>query len=190
MTERNSFIFYRSFFEAINGLKKEDQLEIYKAIAEYSLNFNEPTFKGIKLTVWTLIVPQLKANNKKFVNGCKGAEHGVKGGRPKTPRKPQENPIETPNVNDNVNDNVVVLFTTPSERLNILCKTLNLTLEEIADLAQEFLPYSKPDNPPEEQYRHFLNWYRKRPKESELEKSDREFVKKAMDQAKKDGYAS
>ena len=36
----NSFIFYRSFFETISDLEDKQQLEIYKAIAEFSLNDN------------------------------------------------------------------------------------------------------------------------------------------------------
>jgi len=112
---RDSFIFYRSFYEAIQDLPKENQLELYNAIAQYSLNFEEKKLNGISKTIFKLIKPQLDANNKRFVNGQKGAEHGKKGGRPKN-EKPQnnptgdkeKNPTETPNnnVNDNVNVNV------------------------------------------------------------------------------------
>lgn len=108
---RNSFIFYRSFFEAIDDLSNSQQLEIYRSISDYSLNFNEPQLDGISKAIFTLIKPQLEANKKKYLNGSKGAEHGIKGGRPKpkkTPKKPLKNPTLTPNVNvnDNVNDNV------------------------------------------------------------------------------------
>ena len=109
--KRDSFICYRSFYEAIGDLPDKNQLEIYRSIFDFSLNFNEPKLEGISKTIFTLIRPQLDANKKKFKNGCKGAEHGTKGGRPKnkkTPKKPQANPKLTPNVNDNdnVNDNV------------------------------------------------------------------------------------
>lgn len=130
---RDSFIFYRSFQEAIESCPKDDQLVIYKAIAEYSLDRIEPDLSGIAKVCWVLIKPQLDANWRRFENGCKGAEHGKKGGAPKgnknankvndtnnepqnkssqTPKQPQNNPkaVEkiTPNVNDNVfnvNDN-------------------------------------------------------------------------------------
>ena len=102
---RDSFIFYRSFYEAINHLPEDQQLQIYKAIASYSLDFKEVNLKGISNAIFTLIKPQLEANKKRYLNGIKGAEHGVKGGKPKTPNKPQTNPKLTPNVNVNVNVN-------------------------------------------------------------------------------------
>ncbi len=114
---RDSFIFYRSFYEAIQDLPKENQLELYNAIAQYSLNFEDPTLNGLSNTIFKLIKPQLDANNKRFVNGQKGAEHGKKGaehgkkgGRPKkeTPLNIKNNPPKNPpnnNVNVNVNEN-------------------------------------------------------------------------------------
>ena len=103
---RDSFIFYRSFYEAINHLPEDQQLQIYKAISSYSLDFKEVNLKGISNAIFTLIKPQLEANKKRYLNGIKGAKHGVKGGKPKTPNKPQTNPKLTPNVNVNVNPNV------------------------------------------------------------------------------------
>lgn len=95
---RDSIVFYRSFYEAIKELSPNVQAKVYNAIFEYSLNFNEVELSGLPKTIFTLIKPQLEANNKKFENGKKGAEFGKLGGRP----KPQNNPNETPNVNDNV----------------------------------------------------------------------------------------
>ena len=96
-------------------MPEENQLPLLKAICSYSLDFVTPELDGIENMAWTLIKPQLDANIKKYVNGCKGGSHGVKGGRPKnpketpeiTPKKPQEKGIETRNVNDNVNDNAL-----------------------------------------------------------------------------------
>lgn len=109
---RDSFVFYRSFYDAIKGLPRDIQGEIYTAIMEYGLYGKETeNLKPIAQSIFTLIQPQIEANNKRFENGKKGAEYGVRGGRPKknnpkeTPKKPQENPKETPNVNDNVNVN-------------------------------------------------------------------------------------
>ena len=116
MDKRDSFIFYRSFYESINALPPENQLEIYQAIFEYSLDFTTKELDGVSKAIFTLIKPQLDANNKKFINGLKGAKYGHKGGRPKeekTPKKPLKNPKLTPNVNvnvnvnDNVNDNPI-----------------------------------------------------------------------------------
>ncbi len=112
---RKSCIFYRSFYEAIKGLPKDSQLKLYQSIFRYSLDFVEPNLEGLELLVWTLIKPQLDANINKYKNGCKGGSHGIKGGRPKTPKvtptitpnKPQEKGEETRNVNDNENVNAI-----------------------------------------------------------------------------------
>lgn len=111
----DSFVFYRSFFDAIEQASDEEQLKLYRGITIYALNGTEPEFKGLLQAVWLVIRPQIEANYKRYLNGCKGAEHGKKGGRPKhpqtnnltTPQKPQENPNLTPNVNynDKVNNN-------------------------------------------------------------------------------------
>ena len=69
---RDSIIFYRSFYEAINELPPDVQAKVYSAIFEYSLNFNEVVLEGLPKTNYTLIKPQLDANNKRFENGKKG----------------------------------------------------------------------------------------------------------------------
>ena len=117
---RDSFIFYRSFYEAIKDLPRDIQGEIYTAIMEYSLYGNEAeNLKPVARSIFTLIKPQIDVNNKRFDNGCKG-------GRPKndnqaetkpkpndnqaeTKPKPNDNQAETkpkPNYNDNKNKNV------------------------------------------------------------------------------------
>lgn len=106
---RNSFIFYRSFFETIGDLNDADQLQIYRAICEFSLNEKSIDLSGFPKTIFRLIEPQLIANKARFKNGCLGAKHGAKGGRPKskkTPKKPLANPKLTPSVTPNKNVNV------------------------------------------------------------------------------------
>jgi hypothetical protein len=99
---KNSFIFYRSFFEAIFEVKNEEKLQIYEAISNYALNKIEPNLKGTAKAIFILIKPQLDANNTRY-------ENGNKGGRPKTKTKPKRNQNETktkPNENENENENV------------------------------------------------------------------------------------
>ena len=113
---RDSFVFYESFYLALSELSAAQQGKIYTAICRYALYGEEPELRGASSAVFKLIKPQIDANNRRWENGKKGGEHGIKGGRPKnpkeTPKKPLENPKETPNVhvhvnvNDNVNDNV------------------------------------------------------------------------------------
>ncbi|MEO2052730.1 MAG: DUF6291 domain-containing protein [Allomuricauda sp.] len=118
--QRKSCVFYRSFFEAIEGLPEVNQLNLYRAIFNYSLNFQDPELSGLEVLAWTLIKPQLDANMKKYLDGCKGASHGIKGkehgkkgGRKRKennnpPLYPPINGAEIPpqnRANDNVNDN-------------------------------------------------------------------------------------
>lgn len=114
--ERESFVFYSSFLKAIRAIKKRDiQAELALAIIEYGITGETTECGEVVSVAMELIKPQIEANNKKYINGMKGAEHGVKGGRPRkekpqdnpeiTPEKPLKNPKKTPNVNDNVNDN-------------------------------------------------------------------------------------
>ena len=110
---RNSFVFYRSFNEAMEELSENDQLVLYRAIVDYGLDSREPSFNSSYLRMaWKLIKPQLDANWKRYNNGCKGKEFGKRGGAPKgnknatktTPKQPQDNPKTTPNDNDNDNN--------------------------------------------------------------------------------------
>ena len=149
--ERDSFIFYRSFYEAIDGLPTENQAHIYKAIFCYALNGETIELDVWENAVFKTIKSQIDANNERFLNGCKGGEYGKLGGRPKknesekkpqenpkeTPNKPQENPKETPNVNDNVNDNENDNVN-DNENDNAACNNAHAcTREEIPDKAKE-----------------------------------------------------
>jgi len=102
--KRDSLIIYRSFYEAIKDLPKENQAEVWTAIFEYGLNFNEPELSGISKTIFTLIKPQLTANIAKYHNGKK-AKVKQKESKPEAKGKQVKSKTEG-NVNDNVNDNV------------------------------------------------------------------------------------
>ncbi len=103
--ERESFIFYRSFYEAIKETDKETQVSLFDAICKKALYDEETELKGTAKILYTLIKPQLDANNKRYSDGSKG-------GRPKKTtgfenEKTTGFEIEKPNnnVNENVNDN-------------------------------------------------------------------------------------
>lgn len=109
LNKKDSYIFYRSFYEAMEDLADSEQLDIYRAITIYALEGKEPDMTSYPKAIFRLIKPQLDANTKRYENGKKGAEFGKFGGRPKkeTPEKPLNNPTETPNKNknDNLNEN-------------------------------------------------------------------------------------
>lgn len=109
---RDSFIFYRSYYEAMSGLKDKDKLQLFNAISELSLNENEVKLSGICKNIFTAIKPQIIANSERY-------ENGKKGGRPQKKtigfekektigfenEKPNNNENENVNENDNDNNN-------------------------------------------------------------------------------------
>lgn len=102
---RTYFIFYRSFYEAINDLPEAQQLELYKAIFELSLNESEPELTGISKSIFTLIRPQIVANNQRFKNGSK-AKTKRNGSEIEAKKKQTESIIEAnKNKNNNKNEN-------------------------------------------------------------------------------------
>ena len=110
---RDSFVFYRSFYDAIKDLPRDVQGEIYTAIMEYSLYGKETeNLKPIARSVFTLMKPQIDVNNKRFKKKKKGGRpksgNEPDGNQEETKEKPSNNQSETkskPNVNDNVNAN-------------------------------------------------------------------------------------
>ena len=71
--ERDSFVFYRSFYEAIRRQPKKVQADIYNTISDYALNGTEPTqASDAVLSIFLLIKPQIDANNHRYTAGKKG----------------------------------------------------------------------------------------------------------------------
>lgn len=130
MEPRDSFVFYRSFYEAVEKLKPRDKTSVILAICEYALNGNETKLEGIPEAIFVLIKPQLEANRKRYESGKKGGRKRVFSESEPEPKsnqietkskananqteskpepKPKQNITETEpnvNVNDNVNVNV------------------------------------------------------------------------------------
>lgn len=90
--ERNGFVFYRSFYEALCALDPEIRLACYDALMNYGLNGVEPEVEGVIKAIFLSFKPQIDANNRRYANGCKGG-------------KPKSNQDETnakPNANQNI----------------------------------------------------------------------------------------
>ena len=123
--ERNSFIFYASFFNGIDKLPEENQLELYRAICAYALTGELIELSSLSEAMFSLIKPQLDANNKRYEDGRKGGRprktsgcvendnEKTSGFENKKPvvlkkiknKKPNENVNENVNVNVNENEN-------------------------------------------------------------------------------------
>lgn len=114
----DSFVFYRSFYEAIKEVPKKHRAVIYEAVFEYVFESKEPSISGVPSALWKLIKPQLDASSKRYENSKKGAEYGKLGGRPRknasdekplkgSDKKPLKgNESKTLNVNVNSNSNL------------------------------------------------------------------------------------
>ena len=150
---RESFVFYRSFYDSISHCPDDVQIVLFRAVIEYGLDQAVPDFAGTPYqpfieAIWAGIRPQLDANHKRFLNGCKGGEFGRLGGAPKgntnarKDKQPQINPETTPNVNvnDNVNDNVGLFDSSPTVH-----RALNLpfTNREFVDTWKELMTQPK-----------------------------------------------
>lgn len=142
--EKDSFVFYRSFYEAVRELDPQTKLALLERIITYALWKEEPTEEPslIERAIFATIKPQLDANWKRFINGCKGGQYGHLGGAPignqnakknnpeaevpSTPKQPLNNPKTTPNVNVNVNDN---------DNVNVYNKKKTITKKDAATAA-------------------------------------------------------
>lgn len=105
---KDSFVFYRSFYESTKGLPDDSRLRLFDNICELALNGKDiDGLYGFEVNIFTLIRPQIEANNQRY-------ENGKKGGRPSKKtigyEKEKTNGYETekPNVNVNDNENVNV----------------------------------------------------------------------------------
>ncbi len=55
-SQRDTFIFYRSFKESMNELSDADKLIMYEAISDYSLDMKEPELTGFPKALFSIIL--------------------------------------------------------------------------------------------------------------------------------------
>ncbi len=128
---RDSFIFYRSFFEATKTLTTEQAADLYYAICSYALDRKELELEPVQKALFSLIKPQLDANHKRWENGCKKKQ---KVSKPQAKRKQKRSkPEANVNVNVNVNDNVNV-----NEKVYRKFSHLHINLNDYEKLVNEF----------------------------------------------------
>lgn len=146
---RDSFVFYKSFADAISELPKEYQVRAYEVIISYALTGELPdeSEPWAVRAIFQVCKANIDANNKRYVDGHKG-------GRPKKPVVSDEIPsgFETenqwfqnskPNVNDNVNENVNVNDTdNENETVNVTdIKTLSDSVRPSQQSAADKINY-------------------------------------------------
>lgn len=107
---RDSVVFYRSFYDAIKNIPKDNQLEVYNAIMDYSMYGVDPDITGIALALFLAFKPQIDANNERYVNGTKGGRPKkekpmvFKDGENKKPIVSENLETEKPNEKENVKE--------------------------------------------------------------------------------------
>lgn len=115
---RESMVFYRSFYQAVEDLPPEEFKASVMAILGYGLDGKCEEVSGVSKSILALVKPQIDKNNKRYENSLKGGRKSTDnqtGTKPEpnanqveTKPKPNRNQTETklkPNDNVNVNDN-------------------------------------------------------------------------------------
>ena len=130
---RDSFIFYRSFYDASKCLKTNEKAQLFDAICSYALDEKIEQLDGTAFGMFQLVKPQLDANRKRFQNGCVKKQN-----ESKTEAKKKQNESKTEaNVNVNVNKNVneecksELINHNHKSELDLFCDEIVISLQEI-----------------------------------------------------------
>jgi len=137
---RDSFIFYRSFFSATKCLNQVEKAQLFDAICSYALDNEIGELNGTAQGMFELIKPQLDANRKRFENGCvkKQKISKTEAKNKQKISKTEANVNVNVNVNeelinDNLNNNILIEknITKKENHLeNDFCKEVIDTLQE------------------------------------------------------------
>lgn len=76
--EKDSIIFYKSFYEAIKEMPKENQLELYNAIFEKYFFDNEIKLTGLSKGIFQIIKPNIDSANKRYFANVENGKKGRK----------------------------------------------------------------------------------------------------------------
>lgn len=120
--ERNSFVFYKDWMEAIRDLPDDVRLDIYECVIEYATTGNIKGLKPMANIAFNFIKTTIDRDIEKY--GAiveRNRRNGINGGRPTNPKEPKkpsglfgnpkepkkpDNDSDIVNVNDNEIDNV------------------------------------------------------------------------------------
>ena len=139
----DGFIFYQSFYEALQDLSPEDRLAAYDAICEYGITGQIGELSGTVRAIFLLVKPQIDANEKRRENGKKGGRPKANNNQTETKQKPNDNQNETKNeANTNLKKNGKV-----KEKAKDIIPPTPLTESEMSDRlkvkVEEWVQYKK-----------------------------------------------
>ena len=123
--QKESFVFYRGFREAINALPQEYQLKTLQYLMDYAFDGIEPEENGVEKALFLSFKPQIDAAQKRYEAVV---VNGQKGGRPKKEKQEKskenqkaesENQEESKNNQDLKNENLKKPNTNLNDNINI-----------------------------------------------------------------------
>lgn len=166
---RESFTFYRSFYDAIKSMPSKVQAELYAAVMDYALYGIVPTgLSEIAYGVFILIKPTLDVNNARFANGKKGGRRRVPTidvsslVPPPAPAAPLR-----PKYSASFEDEVAQLKQDTIWLEQGVCMKFGISACEAHALLDEYLSHlnsmcaDKPHDSYGDAQRHFCSWYRR-----------------------------
>lgn len=112
MDQNNSFVFYRSFYDAMKLLDNDDKSDFIALICELAFNgveadFTNSGYSDLVKIAYTISAEQIKASIQNKINGTKGGTQKGINNKKRGVNTPLNTPLNT-NVNVNVKDNVKV----------------------------------------------------------------------------------
>jgi hypothetical protein len=163
--ERDSFVFYRSFYEALRLMPKEVQTEVYPAIVEYALNGREPEeLSDIARAVFILVRPNIDSSVSRISNGKKGAPYGKLGGRP---AKKQETAVPTKEQYTLTLEQEIDVLRNDSQWSEPVCMKFGVSADKLKEHLADFFLHcqsecdGKAHTGINDAKRHFCSWMRK-----------------------------
>lgn len=181
---RDSFIFYRSFYEAIQGLPDNIRLEVFTAITEYALYGKQPeNLKPFARGMFTLIKPNLDTNTARYENGKKGGRKPKKAGASPASETPPIMPPSPPEYSSFEEE--VAQIKTDQMWWEPVCMQFRIDKSELDSRLDAFVTHCKVERDNElhpslkDAKRHFTSWMRKAYTSTE---------KRSNDQSKPDDY--
>ena len=184
---RKSFIFYRTFYNAVQHLHEAEQLQILMAIIQYALDETEPALTPHLQALFEVVRGNLDSSKEKYDRGKKGGRptSGFDNGKPKSiqvsasenlnafrlsQEKTNDNDNENVNenvnayVNHNVNDDAHESCISDIAFIELYAVQLKTTKDEVLRLMDFFHKHCKltdKAHPNISEYkRHFNHWVR------------------------------